>query len=166
MMFEPVVTPKQIDTVAQLARSIWLPHFTPMLGRETVEHIVEKLQSPAAIQVQIDEGYAYYLINPTEQMGIAGYLAFQPQPDESRMLLSKLYILPRNRGQGLARRALTFVEEQTRDAALNSIVLTVYPGNHSAIAAYERMGFNHAGTIHRQIGDFEIDDVFMSKALT
>lgn len=164
-MFEPVHTLDQTVTVARLARRIWLQHFSLMLGRQTVEDMLERLQSPAAVQAQIAEGCAYYLIRPDARAAAAGYLATRPQPESSRMLLSKLYILRSHRGRGLAQKALGFVEQQTRAAGLRSIVLTVYPGNHSAIAAYERIGFNHAGTIHRKIGAFEVDDVFMSKAV-
>ena len=164
-MFELVETPRQIDTVARLARKIWLRHFTPLMGRETVEHILERLQSAYAVREQIRQGYHYYLIQPEDHDSPVGYVAYCEEKESSRVLLSKLYILKAHRGRGFARQALAFVEERTRAAGLGDIVLTVYPGNSDAIAAYERMGFEHTGTIHRQIGEFEIDDVFMTKSV-
>lgn len=165
---EPVVSTTQIERVAALAREIWFEHFGPMLGRPTVEHILDQIQTPAAIERQIAEEYEYYLLHAADSSGPAdpvGYLAIQPQFDEQQMLLSKLYVKRPARGRGLARRAVAFTERRTREVGLPAIVLTVYPGNASAIAAYRRMGFEDAGTIHRQIGRFEIDDVFMRKPI-
>lgn len=163
MQLDEVRTDAQIEQMITLARGIWLDHFSPMLGRDTVEHLLENTHTLPVMRQRIEAGYRHFFIVEADNAEPAGYLSYLPQPDEDRMLLSKLYLRREMRGRGLGRQAVDHVVEQTRRAGLSKIVLYVYPGNTGSIAAYERMGFEHAGTIHRTIGEFEVDDVFMRK---
>jgi RimJ/RimL family protein N-acetyltransferase len=163
-MFIPVQHEDDIAEVAQLARTIWLPHFSPILGRNTAAHVVSTVQSIEAIRAHIEDGYAYWFVED-DVGGRLGYLACQPQPEEGALLLSKFYLLESARGRGLGRVMLCFVEAHARECGLGRITLTVHPGNTAAIAVYARMGFRHAGFIHRNIGGWEVDDVVMEKTL-
>ena len=46
--FVPVETPEQISELCSLAAEIWRQHFTPIIGADQVEYMLEKFQSPAA----------------------------------------------------------------------------------------------------------------------
>ena len=98
-------TDQQIREIADLANVIWNEHFTPIIGREQVEYMVEKFQSYPALKEQIAEGYEYYqIIHDGES---CGYTGIHPGED-NRFFLSMLYIKTESRGRTLATRTLGF----------------------------------------------------------
>lgn len=50
---QPAKTDEQIKDIADLAEIIWSQHFTPIIGKEQVDYMVEKFQSFPAIKDQI-----------------------------------------------------------------------------------------------------------------
>ena len=60
---QPANTDEQIKDIAALAEIIWNQHFTPIIGKEQVDYMVEKFQSFHAIKNQITkDGYEYFQI--------------------------------------------------------------------------------------------------------
>lgn len=155
---------QDVTRLATLAHTIWNEYFPPLIGQAQVDYMVERFQSVTAITQQITEGYEYYLLVLEGQA--AGYVCIKPEHDQ-RLFLSKLYILGRHRGRGLARRALAFIENRARESACTAVHLTCNKGNTAAISAYERLGFVHTGTVIMDIGQgFVMDDVTMEKPVS
>lgn len=55
-------TDTQVREIADLAKVIWNEYFTPIIGKDQVDYMVEKFQSYPALKEQISEGYEYYQI--------------------------------------------------------------------------------------------------------
>ncbi|MEQ1581069.1 MAG: GNAT family N-acetyltransferase [Steroidobacteraceae bacterium] len=110
--FPQVSSLQDAALVARLAHEIWYEHYVPIIGREQVDYMVPRFQSEAAILGQIAKGLQYFLI--LRGGDACGYLAIEPQPDERKMFLSKLYVLKSARHHGLGRQALDFIEAQAR----------------------------------------------------
>lgn len=155
----PVATRAEIAIVADLAHLIWNEHYVPIIGREQVDYMVGKYQTPEAIRQQIDEeGYRYFLIL-SEEMPV-GYIGTAEKPGE--LFLSKLYLLGSQRGKGLGREAIDFLKEESRSKGLPYITLTVNKHNLSTIGAYEKMGFEKYGEVVADIGSgYVMDDYLM-----
>ena len=67
-VFEPVVSPGQVETVAALAAEIWREHYEGILSPDQIEYMVEQFQSASAVDRQImEEGYRYWLIKADGQ---------------------------------------------------------------------------------------------------
>jgi GNAT superfamily N-acetyltransferase len=163
IQFVPATTPHQIDVIARLAHEIWYEYYVPLIGRAQVDYMVEKFQSSGAMQQQLREGYEYFT---TERDGRPiGYCAVQPQPADSALFLSKLYLLRDARGGGTGRVCMEFIEQLARRRGLKLLWLTVNKGN-PAVNAYERLGFRIAANLVMDIGGgFVMDDYRMEKAL-
>ena len=58
----PVHTDKQIQEISNLASVIWHEHFTPIIGIQQVEYMLEKFQSFHALKEQMETGYEYFQI--------------------------------------------------------------------------------------------------------
>jgi GNAT superfamily N-acetyltransferase len=161
--FAPVRTAAQMETVAQLAREIWYEYYVPIIGREQVDYMVAKFQTAAAMAAQIESGYQYFVVR---RSGVdIGYFAIQPQPDERRLFLSKLYLLDRYRGGGTGRVCMEFIERFGQVHGLKTLWLTVNKGNPS-VKVYQRLGFVIAAEIVIDIGGgFVMDDYRMEKTL-
>ncbi|MBE5780368.1 MAG: GNAT family N-acetyltransferase [Clostridiales bacterium] len=156
-----VVSDVDIAKVAQIADEVWHEHYGELLGKAQVEYMVEMFQSVPAMKKQIaEDGYRYYMILlDGEPMG---YTAVQPQGE--KLFLSKLYLLAKARGKGLAGRTVSYLAEQCRKEGKTAIWLTVNKYNSGSIAVYKHLGFE---TIREQVADigqgYVMDDYVMEK---
>jgi ribosomal protein S18 acetylase RimI-like enzyme len=149
-----------IEVVADLAAEIWTEHYTPIIGSEQVEYMLDKFQSYHAISKQVAGNFLYYLIKDADQY--VGYFAVEPK--ESVLFLSKIYVRSSHRGTGLAKDALVFIEELARKKGLKKISLTVNKNNTAAIAIYHKLGFTTTAPIVKDIGNgFVMDDFLLEK---
>lgn len=162
--FQTVQSSAEVAEVVRLAREIWQDHYVPIIGQQQVDYMLEKFQSECAVQEQLRDGYEYYLIRRDGQSG--GYAAVVPDKRGPVLLLSKIYVRKAERGQGLGKQLLGFVEDLCRQRGIKLMWLTVNKHNAESIAWYLRMGFSNAGPIVADIGGgFVMDDFRMEKTL-
>ena len=50
---EPVTNPDQIKAIVEMAKEIWTEHYTPIIGKDQVDYMLDKFQSNDAISGQI-----------------------------------------------------------------------------------------------------------------
>ncbi|MFV9614506.1 MAG: GNAT family N-acetyltransferase [Gammaproteobacteria bacterium] len=160
MLIEIASAENQIEVITELANKIWNEHFTPIIGKAQVDYMLEKFQSKKAISEQIENGSLYYLIKiNNDPVGYIGVLA-----EEKQLFLSKLYITSTERGKGVGRKAIAFLEKLAVDKGLRKISLTVNKNNSATIKAYKKLGFENRGSIVQDIGNhFVMDDYIMQK---
>jgi RimJ/RimL family protein N-acetyltransferase len=161
--FKLAKTNLDFKTISDLAKSIWTEHYTPIIGLDQVNYMLEKFQSEIAIQNQINiDNYKYYLIID-ENIAI-GYLSIKN--DDDALFLSKLYIDKSCRGKGLGKIAINFIEEQAKDLNCLTIYLTVNKYNMNSIMAYQKMGFKKTEELVIDIGNgYTMDDFRMEKLI-
>lgn len=163
-MIKKVESNEAIGQVVSLADEIWREHYTYIIGKDQVDYMLAKFQSPKAVSNQIEEGYLYFLLE--EESKTIGYFAVQPREKESELFLSKFYIKNSSRGRGHGREAVDFMEELAKSNSLGRISLTVNKNNAFAIARYEKMGFKKTASPVTDIGGgFVMDDYRMERAL-
>lgn len=151
--------PEHPERIARMAETCWRSHYMPIIGKAQVEYMLGKYQSPESIREQIADGRQYEMIigSDGEPFGYLGY-----DVSESRLFLSKLYILPHLQGRGVGRWALGKLCQRHLD---HDIHLTVNKQNHSAINFYKRNGFLNCGSLVTDIGQgYVMDDWRMMKA--
>ena len=154
---------QDLRQVEQLAEAIWKEHYTPIIGREQVDYMLENFQSVVAMEQQMREGMEYFLVESHGEP--VGYLAFKQQGEE--LFLSKIYLLASHRGIGLGRAGMGFVESSARDRGLGFVTLTVNKNNSGSIRAYESLGFVNEGPLQTDIGGgFIMDDFLMRKEIS
>lgn len=160
MRITEVKDTRQVEAVARLAEQIWNQHFTPIIGKQQVDYMLDNFQSVAAIKTQLKQGYQYYLFDNAK--GYFGYTAVQPRGKE--LFLSKLYIKKSRRGKGYGRQALAFVESLAVMLDKSLVSLTVNRNNTSTIKVYEKLGYELSGEVVKDIGGgFVMDDFTMYK---
>lgn len=149
--------------ISDLARVIWTEHYTPIIGSEQVEFMLDKFQSADAIAWQIEnEGYLYYLAYVDAGETLAGYMAIQPDFDGAALFLSKIYVELSHRQKGIARKFIETAKSFCMNNSLFYIWLTVNKNNSSSIAAYEKLGFSIVDEAVTDIGNgFVMDDYIM-----
>lgn len=162
--FKAVQSEEQITDVVRLAREIWQEHYLPIIGQEQIDYMLEKFQSESAIVEHLRGSYEYYLVVRHGQN--IGYVAIVPDNSSSALMISKLYVRESERGHGLGKKALRFVENLCLQRGITRIWLTVNKNNARSIAWYSRMGFRNAGSVIQDIGGgFVMDDFRLEKTI-
>lgn len=161
--FLPVITEQEINEVAAFAKEIWHEHYDPIIGKDQVDYMTEKFQSPKAMQKQIqNDGYLYKSI--VNRTGLAGYFAYRT--DKESLFLSKIYIARKYRGRDYSRKVIGYLEQCCINQKLDKIWLTVNRNNTSSIIAYEKLGFTKVRTQVADIGSgYVMDDYIMEKPI-
>lgn len=148
-----------IPTLAQVASEIWHEYYTPIIGLQQVEYMVDKFQSVKGITQQIDNGYEYYFAIYNGE--IAGYFGVQPQADS--LFLSKLYIKKDFRGKGISTQILAYIKDIALKYGKSKITLTINRHNYSTIDIYKHFGFKIEKEEKADIGNgFYMDDYIMA----
>ena len=162
-MFHRVSTDDDIIELVKLARSIWIEHYTPIVGIEQVEYMLSNFHSRDVISKEIgQQKFMYFLIKDSHRT--IGYLGIQIKSDV--LFLSKLYILSSERGQGIGREAMNFIKKLGQKNHVGKITLTVNRNNKGSIAAYYKMGFVKTGEVCVDIGEgYKMDDFKMELVL-
>lgn len=146
-----------LPVLAAMADTVWHEFFPCILTAGQIDYMVEKFQSQAAIEKQIEDGYIYYFIlDEGERIGYMGV-----QPKNGKLFLSKLYILEPYRKKGYAGKAFAFLVDYCREHGLKSIWLTVNRHNDHAVGVYKKKGFTAVREQKTDIGNGYIMDDFV-----
>ncbi|QOP42362.1 GNAT family N-acetyltransferase [Sulfurimonas marina] len=157
--FVQVTTTEQIDTLTQLANTIWPEHYTPIIGQEQVDYMLETFHCADSISSEIkNKGYEYFLIiKDTTPIGYIGV-----NIEDKTLFLSKFYILLPYRKKGFGRVSIDFLKHLARSFDLTKITLTVNKKNEDTITAYQKMSFKITAELCADIGNgFVMDDYKM-----
>ncbi|MCB9195137.1 MAG: GNAT family N-acetyltransferase [Flavobacteriales bacterium] len=153
----------QLMTIERLANEIWIDHYSPIIGKDQVDYMLDKFQSLGVMKEQILNAYAYYLIQCKQES--IGYFAIQQR--ESKIFISKVYIKKSHRGNGYFSEILKFIEEKALKKNCNYLELTVNVNNHLSIDTYLSKGFYISHPEVFDIGNgYIMDDFVMLKELT
>lgn len=162
-IIRPVLTQEDISALARLAGEIWHECFAHILSGEQIDYMLQRFQSAEALAGQREQGYEYRFV--CRDKTPLGYFGILPQPD-GRLFLSKLYLLSRARGTGIASFVMDYLEDLCRRRGLNVIHLTVNRHNDRAIRVYRHWGFR---VVEEKVADigrgFVMDDFIMQKDL-
>ena len=161
--FVKAISNQHFKVIENLADTIWKEHYIPIIGEAQVNYMLSTFQSEKAVEKQVLEGFQYYIIvYNTKQVG---YIAIKK--DSHDLFLSKFYILKSERGTGIGRSTLYFIENKATNLKCKCITLTVNKENTNTINAYTAMGFEKLSALTVNIGNgFVMDDYKMIKHLS
>ncbi len=153
-----------IMVVADLANEIWHEHYSMILASDQIDYMVEKYQSEEAIGSQIIDGYKYYLAEVDGEY--VGYIGMQPQREDGKMFIRKVYVLKEYRGLGIASRFFELANEIAKNEGLTTLWLTVNRQNIDSVAVYRHEGYETVREEDTPIGKgFVMNDYVMEKTV-
>lgn len=111
-------------------------------------------------------GPVYYAVHDERVVGWCDVFPFENPRQAHRGGLG-MGLLPEYRGQGVGGRLLAAVLDHARGFGLEKVELNVYTTNASAIALYEKFGFEREGLIrkYRKLDETYFDCLVMGKFL-
>jgi len=161
----PAIPASESDilTIQQLAESIWLTHYVPIIGEAQTLYMLDKMYSADALKQQMDGGLLFYL---WQEQGISVGFAAIDTANFDYGFLSKFYLDEKYRGKGIAGQFLQFLEKVFGLAGKKEIQLTVNRQNIGAINFYFKAGFKIIRCADFDIGNnYLMNDFVMSKKL-
>jgi ribosomal protein S18 acetylase RimI-like enzyme len=167
-MAEPALSPIQpadFDTIARLAREIWLAHYTTIISREQIEYMLGPRFSAENLGKYIGANDRWmYVLNADGAPG--GYLSYSLSDAPREMKLEQLYLLPALHGRGIGKFMMARVEAHARELGCDTLMLTVNKANEKAIRAYKGTGFTVRAEAVFDIGNgYVMDDYVMEKPI-
>lgn len=146
--------------VEELAAKIWNSHYTPIIGQDQVNYMLEKFQSYDAIKSQIEKGADYYLISNGKNA--LGYLCLIPDTATNKLMISKIYIDKNESGNGFGTQLINFTKNIAKEKNIKTVWLTVNKDNSNSINFYKNLGFKITKEAVMNIGNgFVMDDFVM-----
>lgn len=140
-----------LDTIANLAHTIWNIHYVPIIGQEQVDYMLEKMYNKENLTLQIDVNkHQFYLIQDDNRC--LGFVSVSTV-NEKDYFLHKFYILQHESNKGIGTDTLNALIQLIKPQTLT---LTVNRQNYKSINFYFKNGF----TIDR-VEDFDIGDGYV-----
>jgi diamine N-acetyltransferase len=79
---------------------------------------------------------------------LVGFAMVYIDPDEAEFYIWRFMVDARHQGRGYGRRAAELLLEKARAEGYREVVLNVWPGEHSALGFWQRLGFEDTGEVH------------------
>lgn len=139
---------EDIPRIARLAEKIWPVHYTPIIGKEQVKYMLEKMYSEKSLTQQKEEGQQFFLCYADENE--LGYISISSKNGKD-FFLHKFYLDTDQQGRGYGKKY--FSELITLYPDLETIRLQVNRMNYKSINFYFKAGF-----VIEDAKDFDIGD--------
>jgi diamine N-acetyltransferase len=157
------LAPEEIDTVCELARTVWRHHYPPIIGTAQTEYMLAQRYHGDVIREELARGGIWWDTLREDGSMIAFASSF-PVESERALKLDKLYVHPTCQRLGYGGVLLEHVCERAARMSYPKVVLAVNKHNATAIAAYRKHGFEIAQAVVKDIGGgFVMDDYIMEK---
>lgn len=154
----PVTNMELVYSTTAVAEEIWHQHYTPIIGKEQVEYMLEKFLSPEALVEQINSGYEYFVFS--YEYTFAGFAGIHEE--NGKLFLSKLYVHKDFRGKGIASYLFQKFIEICKMRNIGTIWLTCNRHNEHSLDVYKHWGFTIVREEATDIGNgFVMDDYIM-----
>jgi ribosomal protein S18 acetylase RimI-like enzyme len=137
----------------------WHATYDAIYGAEKVADITGRWHSEDVLAAQLNADGAVFL-NAFDDGRLVGTLFAGLQSDGSAML-HRLYIDPQWQGQGVGQ--ALFSAGLTALGDPETVVLEVEPANESAVAFYEKLGFQVSGDVEQCGGDSGVPAIVMTR---
>lgn len=153
-----------IALIIELAMQVWPQTYTPILGPEQVDYMLNKFYSRDALAVQMREQQHTFVIAYADERPVA--FASYAELGDSVFKLHKIYIASDVQGQGIGKQLLAYIVDNVKAAGAKALQLNVNIHNSSAKAFYQKTGFEHVGDEDIDIGSgYFMNDNILQLAL-
>jgi GNAT superfamily N-acetyltransferase len=115
---------------------IWTEVFTPIIGKDQVDYMLQNYQGIDNIRQEIQQGILYFAL--MFQNECIGYTAYELKTDY--IYLSKIYIEKAYRGKGFMREIFDWYDQLSHQYQRKQL-LRVNQGNERAIKVYNKREF-------------------------
>ena len=152
--------------IRQLAIETWYLHYPGLITIKQIEYMLDQRYALREIDQLIASPTCTWFKIETEQI-MLGFGHFEEDAAMRSIKVDKLYIHPKNQGQGYGSTLMRFAEAHYGKLGFGRMWLQVNKGNETAIKFYQEAGYKKEKEVIIDIGQgFIMDDFIMSKILS
>ncbi len=137
------LTESDAEDASVFVHDMWVDTYAPIVkgGRQHAEEIFDDWVGPKKIVNDMSRGHFFaYLVDEGKIIGL-----ISAGKEVDNLEISKIYVLPEYRGNGIGRQALEFLLGKGRELGCRKAYLEVNHANTAAIGFYEKHGFKAVG---------------------
>jgi ribosomal protein S18 acetylase RimI-like enzyme len=154
-------TEQDISVIHELAEKIWWPTYRPIISKEQISFMLEKMYSEKALKEQMNAGIKFMIVKrDSENVAFAGFGIEYGK--DTRLKIHKIYVLPSEQGKGTGKTLVDYLSNIAKDLNIPEIELNVNRAN-SALGFYQKMGFEIRETVDIPYHQFVLNDFVMRK---
>lgn len=146
-----------LPRVSALANYVWLDTYSQAGVSDDFAHYVQS-------ELSVDQFTQIYQVKNQEIVvcehdgylvgfALLGYGRMSPNSNGEQVELIRLYVHPCFKRRGIGTQLLASCFRRCLQASFSSLWLTVYAGNHAAVAFYETQGFVRIGETYFKLND-------------
>lgn len=126
--------------IQRVSRASWHAAYDAILGADTVDDVIDEWYDVDRLQTAIERSIFYVAEVDGEVVGFAN-AGPNPEYEEGRFELFRIYVLPEHWNQGIGGRLLEWVCAGVREEGGSSLRLSVLAENDVGVRFYESKGF-------------------------
>ncbi|MEO9022595.1 MAG: GNAT family N-acetyltransferase [Ginsengibacter sp.] len=128
-----------LNTVSQLAHTIWPLAYGAILSADQLEYMLNRIYSLSSLEHQYNILKHHFILVVDDDIPV-GFASFSPHENPAVYHLHKIYVLPDQQGKHTGKKMLTYVLEEIKKNGATSLQLNVNRHN-KALHFYEKQGF-------------------------
>jgi len=153
-----VISQEDMQRIESLAREIFHDFYYPQMPKAHIDFFIDQYQTKASVHSQIASNFEYFIYSVNNKD--IGYLGIEFEP--TKVLLSKLYVLPDFRSNKVGKAAIKRTIESAKKKRLSTIELFVNAENERGISFYKKNGFKEVSkVIHTYANNHSETDLLM-----
>jgi GNAT superfamily N-acetyltransferase len=151
----------KVQIVQDLAYATWPDTFKEILSPEQIKYMLDWMYNLDTLKKQIRSGHRFFAC--FEEGVPFGFIGIEPHhPDQHKLKIHKLYVLPETQGKGMGKLLFEKAKEVARQLNIPTVVLNVNRFN-KAVDFYKHLGFTVAYEENIDIGNgYWMEDYVMS----
>jgi GNAT superfamily N-acetyltransferase len=151
----------KVQIVQDLAYATWPDTFKGILSPEQISYMLDWMYNRDTLKKQIRSGHRFFAC--FEEGVPFGFIGIEPHhPDQYKLKIHKLYVLPETQGKGMGKLLFEKAKEVARQLNIPTVVLNVNRFN-KAVDFYKHLGFTVAYEENIDIGNgYWMEDYVMS----
>lgn len=151
-----------IPLLQQLAREIWVKHYTGIISSDQINFMLDKMYNAGTIGAELKKGILWKIVEKEKEP--VGFYSFS-MINQTQCKLYKIYIKPEFHGLGIGKACLKDVEAYARAQQAREVILYVNRNNHKGLRAYKAYGFKILKEVDTDFGNFVLNDYKMGLTL-
>ena len=158
-------TEADLPAISKLAAIIWRACYPGIITTGQIDYMLARMYALDTMREEMQSrGIRYDRLLVGNKF--AGFASYGPTEQLEIFKLHKIYLHPAWQGRGAGSFLLHHCEREVRKLGAHRLLLSVNKRNVRAIKAYQRNGFEIAGSVVTDIGGgFVMDDHVMAKNL-
>jgi ribosomal protein S18 acetylase RimI-like enzyme len=149
-----------IPAIRQMAEKTWWLAYSNILSYDQIRYMLHTIYAPQTLKQQMKDNTEIFLIVRDEK-GAQGFASYGQRPDDRSVFkIHKLYVLPRNQGNGFGKALISEIQNRLRRSGLHTLDLNVNRFN-PAVKFYQKLGFKILREEDIPIGPFWMNDYVM-----